>query len=361
MCISTWGAWVLKYKGENIMELDERKKKILALVVENYVESAEPVGSKQIAESYEVDISPATIRNEMKQLEEIGLLEQPHISAGRVPSTLGYRYYVDNLMTNDTLSMVDIDYINNNIVSYGSVEKTLEHAAEVISRVLNIPTVLNIKNTDVIENIKILKISEKILLIVLMSNSGSVKDVLVQITDSLPETRIDELSSLLNKNLKGTPLEELSHVLNEVIKKELSKFSSVLTEMEHIVRKELAPSKTDVKGTIEPLLNLPEFNDTTEVKKFLNVVNTREIIQEVLEKIDENDVSVIIGNENSEMLLKDYSLISLDVTANDTTSATLGIVTPKRVNYNKVVGTFKAVNERLKKIFNKDKEGEHGE
>ena len=342
------------------MELDDRKKKILALVVENYIESAEPVGSKQIADSYENDISPATIRNEMKQLEEIGFLEQPHVSAGRVPSTLGYRYYVDNLMTNNTLSLVDIDYINNNIVSYGNVEKTLEHAAEVISKVLKLPTVLNIKTSDVIENIKVLKISDKILLIVLMSNSGSVKDVIVQITDSLPEARIDELSKLLNKNLKGTPLEELSHVLNEVVKKELSRFSGVLNEMEHIIRKERNAPKTDVKGNIEPLLSLPEFSDTSEVKRFLNVVNTKEILREVLEKIDQNDVSVIIGNESNEMLLKDYSLISLDFTANDTTSATLGIVAPKRVNYNKAIATFKAVNEKLKKIFGKEKEDTNG-
>jgi len=338
------------------MELDDRKKKILALVVENYIESAEPVGSKQIAEDYESEISSATIRNEMKELEDIGFLEQPHISAGRVPSTLGYRYYVDNLMANNTLSMVDIDYINNNIVSYGSVEKTLEHAADVISKLLNLPTVMNIKSSDVIENVKILKISEKILLIILMSNSGQVKDVVVQITDSLPETRIDELTKLLNKNLKGTPLENLSEVLNEVVKKELSKFSSVLGEMEHIVRKELAAPKTNVKNNMEAILTLPEFSDTREIKKFLNVVNTKEIINEVLEKIDQNEVSVIIGNENNELLLKDYSLISLDFTANDTTSATLGVVSPKRVNYKKAISTLKAVNDRLKRIFGKDKE-----
>lgn len=338
------------------MELDDRKKKILALVVENYIESAEPVGSKQIAENYEDDISSATIRNEMKLLEDIGFLEQPHISAGRVPSTLGYRYYVDNLMANNTLSMVDIDYINKNIVSYGSVEKTLEHAAEIISKLLNLPTVMNIKSSDVIENVKILKISEKILLIILMSNSGQIKDVVVQITDSLPETRIDELSKLLNKNLKGTPLENLSEVLNKVVKKELSKFSNVLGEMEHIVRKELAAPKTNVKSDIESLLTLPEFSDTNEIKKFLNVVNTKEIINEVLDKIDQNQVSVIIGNENNEMLLKDYSLISLDFAATDTTSISLGVVSPKRVNYQKAISTLKAVNERLKKIFGKEKE-----
>lgn len=343
------------------MELDDRKKKILALVVENYIESAEPVGSKQIADNYDNDISPATIRNEMKQLEEIGFLEQPHISAGRVPSTLGYRYYVDNLMKNDTLSMADIDFINNNIVSYGSVEKTLEHAAEIVSKLLNVPTVLNVKNTDTIENIRVLKISEKLLLIVLMSASGEVKDVIVQITDSLPETRIDELSKLLNKNLKGTPLESLSIALNEVIKKELSKFSNILGEMQNVVKKEFGILKaSNVKGGIEPLLNLPEFNDTVEIKKFLNVVNTKEIIDQVLEKIEENDISVIIGNETNELLLKDYSLISLDFTANDTMSATFGTITPKRTNYTKAIATFRAVNERLKQIFGKDKEDSNG-
>jgi transcriptional regulator of heat shock response len=112
-------------------------------------------------------------------------------------------------MKSDSLAMVDIDYINNNIVSYGSVEKTLEHAAEVVAKVLNLPTVLNVKSSDVVEQVKILKISDKVLLIILMSKSGTVKDVIVQITDTLPEERIEELGELLNKNLKGSPLENL--------------------------------------------------------------------------------------------------------------------------------------------------------
>ena len=120
------------------------------IATDKYVEFAEEYG-----------ISSATIRNELKLLEDYGLLEQPHVSAGRVPSTEGYRYYVDNLMKNDTLAMVDIDYINNNIVSYGSVEKTLEHAAEVVAKVLNLPTVLNVKSSDVVEQVKILKISDR--------------------------------------------------------------------------------------------------------------------------------------------------------------------------------------------------------
>ncbi len=333
------------------MELDERKKKILATVVESYIESAEPVGSKQIAEEY--GISSATIRNELKVLEDYGLLEQPHISAGRVPSTEGYRYYVDNLMKNDSLAMVDIDYINNNIVSYGSVEKTLEHAAEVVSRVLNLPTVLNVKSSDVVEQIKILKISEKVLLIILMSKAGTVKDVIVQITDTLPEERVEELTTLLNKNLKGTPLETLPNVLNEMVHTELKKFSGILTEINKHMVERIVKAKTEIKGDISNMLALPEFSEVEDIKRYLNVVGAKDIINEVLEKVESNDVSVIIGSEHKELLLKDYTLVSLDVT-DDTTNASLGIISPKRVDYSKTINTLKLVNEKLRKLFNKD-------
>ena len=335
------------------MELDERKKRILATVVESYIESAEPVGSKQIADEYEHEYSSATIRNEMKLLEDYGLLEQPHVSSGRVPSTKGYRYYVDNLMTNNTLSMVDIDYINNNIVSYGSVEKTLEHAAEVVSKLLKLPAVLNVSSTDVIEQIKILKISEKVLLIILMSKSGTVKDVIVQITDTLPEERIDELSTLLNKNLKGTPLENLPLVLSDIVHKELSHYASVLNEINKNMVQKISETKSSVKGDITGLLALPEFSEIDEIKKFLNVVGTKDIIGEVLDKIEANDVSVIIGSEHKEMLLKDYTLVRLDV-SDEVTNASLGVIAPKRVDYSKTINTLKHVQEKLKKLFNKD-------
>lgn len=339
------------------MELDERKKKILATVVESYIESAEPIGSKQIAEEY--GISSATIRNELKLLEDYGYLEQPHISSGRVPSSKGYRYYVDNLMKHNDLTLVDVDYINNNIVSYGSVEKTLEHAAEVVSKVLNLPIVLNVKSSEVLEQVKVLKISEKVLLIVLMSKSGTVKDVIVQITDKLPEERIEELTSLLNKNLKGTPLETLPLVLNDIVHKELKKYSNILNEINKNVVEHVAETKTELKGDISKMLALPEFSKVDDLKKYLSVVGTKDVINEVLEKIEQNDVSVIIGSEHKELILKDYTLMSLDVT-DETTNASLGILSPKRVDYSKSINTLKLVNEKLKKIFNKEQGGVAG-
>lgn len=336
------------------MNLDERKKKILTTVVENYIASAEPVASKTIAEKYEREFSSATIRNEMKQLEEIGFLEQPHISAGRIPSTKGYRYYVDNLMKDNILTMVDIDYINNNIVSYGNVEATLENAASVISKVLNLPAVLHIENKDVVENIKILKVSDKILLIVLMSKAGTVKDVIVKITDTVPEDKIDELNKLLNQNLKGTPLETLPNVLSSAINSQLSNFSDILTALAISLNNEIKEdASNNVKTDIKALLDIPEFSDTNKMKELLNILGTKEIINEVMEKIKEDDISIIIGSEHQDVLLKDYSIISLDM-ENPNVNTKLAVLGPKRTDYAKAIATLKYVNNKLKNIFGKN-------
>jgi len=338
------------------MNLDERKKKILATVVENYIESAEPVASKTIAEKYEREFSSATIRNEMKQLEEIGLLEQPHISAGRVPSTKGYRYYVDNLMKENILTMVEVDYINNNIVSYGDVEATLENAANVISKILKLPAVLHVENRDVIEDIKILKVSEKILLIVLMSKAGTVKDVIVKITDTVPEDKLDELNKLLNKNLKGTPLETLPDILNSAINRELSKFSDILSALAVSLNYEMKENATkNIKTDVNSLLDIPEFSDTNKMKELLNILNTKQILNDVMEKIKENDVSIVIGSEHSDVILKDYSIISLDM-ENLNMNTKLAVLGPKRTDYSKAIATLKYVNNKLKNIFSQNEE-----
>ncbi len=338
------------------MNLDERKKKILATVVENYIESAEPVASKTIAEKYEREFSSATIRNEMKQLEDIGLLEQPHISAGRVPSTKGYRYYVDNLMKENILTMVEVDYINNNIVSYGDAEATLENAANVISKILKLPAVLHIENKDVIENIKILKVSEKILLIVLMSKAGTVKDVIVKITDTVPEEKLDELNKLLNKNLKGTPLETLPDILNSAINNQLSSFSDILSALAISLNYEMKDkSGKNIKTDVNSLLEIPEFADTSKMKELLNILNTKQIISDVMEKIKENDISIVIGSEHKDIILKDYSIISLDM-ENTNMNTKLAVLGPKRTDYSKAIATLKYVNNKLKNIFSNNEE-----
>ena len=333
------------------MNLDDRKKKILSSVVEDYIVSAEPVGSKTLATKYNLEYSSATIRNEMKFLKEAGYLEQPHISSGSIPSTKGYRYYVDNLMKEKKLSMLDINYIENNISGFGDTETLVKQAAQVVSKILSRPTVLTLKSEDLLEHIKILKVSDKLLLVILLSKNGTVKDVFAKLTDSVPEEMIDELSSMLNTRLNGTPLEKLNEVLNQVIKTELSAFSNILANICESIKYQMNNEEKKLNADVEEILGLPEFSDVEKAKKFVNILSTKDIVDSTIEKIDNGELGIVIGSESKEVLLKDYSIISLNIETKDKHIGKLSVISPKRIDYSKTVSTLKYIDKKLKSIF----------
>lgn len=348
--------------GDN-MNLDERKRKILSSVVEDYIESAEPVGSKTLVDKYHLEYSSATIRNEMKLLEEEGYLEQPHVSAGRIPSTKGYRYYVDNLMKERKLSMVDIDYINNTINGFGDTDSIFEQVADVVSKVLSTPTVITKNNTDTIENIKVVKISEKLLLIVLMSKNGTVKDCIAKLTDTVEDTVIDKMTSILNQNLTGTPLKELHLALNNVIRKDLEAFSGIMNDIVSSIKYEISKDLKKLNSGVEKILENPEFSNVERVKNFINMISTKEIIDSALQKSEDNKLSIVIGSENKEVLLNDYTIISLDIKKDDKLLGKLSVIGPKRMNYSKTISTLKYINEKFSNTLNlnkKDKNSKGG-
>ena len=333
------------------MGLDERKAKILSSIVEDYISSAEPVGSKTISQKYNNEFSPATIRNEMKLLEDDGYLEQPHISAGRIPSTKGYRYYVDNLMKDKKLSMIEINYINNSITGYGDTEGLLEQAATTVSKILERPTILTISNSDILEKIKILRISENILLVILVSQNGVIKDCIAKISNTIPDNVVEELNNMLNVNLKGTPIEDLYNVLNLVITKELKGFSNILAQICQSIKYELSRSNKNIKNNVESILDLPEFSDIDKARDFINLISTKQIIDNTLQVIPDKKLSIIIGNENKEVLLKDYSIISLNIVDNKKMKSSLSIISPKRIDYSKTVSTLKYINGKMRNLF----------
>ena len=338
------------------MNLDERKKKILSSVVEDYIESAEPVGSKTLVEKYHLNYSSATIRNDMKILEEEGYLEQPHVSAGRIPSTKGYRYYVDNLMKERKLSMVDIDYINSTINGFGDVDDIIEQVADVVSKVLSAPTVITKNNTDTIENIKVVKISDNLLLIVLMSKNGTVKDCIAKLTDTVEDTVIDKMTNILNKNLSGTPLQELHYALNKVIKKDLEAFSDVMEQIVNSIKYEMSKNMKKLNSGVEKIFENPEFSDVETVKNFINMISTKEIIDSAIDRTRDNKLSIVIGSENKEVLLNDYTVISLDIEKDNKYLGKLSVIGPKRMNYAKTISTLKYINEKFNGILKLNKD-----
>ena len=283
----------------------------------------------------------------MKLLEEEGYLEQPHVSAGRIPSTKGYRYYVDNLMKERKLSMVDINYINSTITGFGDIDDIFEQVADVVSKVLSTPTVITKNNTDTIEKIKVVKISDNLLLIVLMSENGTVKDCIAKLTDTVEDTVIDKMTSILNQNLSGKPLQELHYVLNDVIKKDLQAFSGVMEQIVNSIKYEMSKDMKKLNSGVEKILENPEFSDIETVKNFINMISTKEIIDTALDKSKNNKLSIVIGSENKEVLLNDYTVISLDIEKDDKYLGKLSVIGPKRMNYAKTISTLKYINEKF--------------
>lgn len=276
---------------------------------------------------------------------------------GRIPSTKGYRYYVDNLMKEKKLSMLDINYIDNTIAGYGDTEKLFEQAADVVSKILLRPTVLTYKTQDLLENIKIVKISNKLLLIVLMSQNGTVKDCIAKLTDTVADETIEELTNVLNKNLSGTPLENLHIALNKVIEKELKAFSFVLGQISESIKFEMEQNTKKLNSNVESILNLPEFADIEKAKNFVNVISTKDTIDNIIDNIKDEKLGIVIGSESKEVLLKDYTIISLNIGTEEHPLGKLSVISPKRIDYSKTVSTLKYINDRFKKLFlNSDNE-----
>lgn len=247
--------------------------------------------------------------------------------------------------------MLDINYINNTITGYGDTEKLFEQAADVVSKILLRPTLLTYKTQDLLENIKIVKISDKLLLIVLMSQNGTVKDCIAKLTDNVADETIEELTQVLNKNLSGTPLEQLHIALNKIIEKELKAFSFVLGEISESIKFEMTQHTKKLNSNVESILSLPEFSNIENAKNFVNVLSTKDTIDNILKKIEDEQLGIIIGSESKEVLLKDYTIISLNIGTDDNTIGKLSVISPKRIDYSKTVSTLKYINDRFKKLF----------
>ena len=193
-----------------------------------------------------------------------------------------------------------------------------------------------------------------------MSKNGTVKDCFAKITDSVPEKVVDELTGILNKNLVGTPLENLSIALNAVIKKELSAFSFILGQICESIKYELSKDVKKISSNVESILDLPEFSDIEKVKKFMNILSTKDVIDKTLQNTIDNELGIVIGSESKEVMLKDYSIISLNIETEERKIGKLSVVSPKRLDYSKTISTLKYINNKFKTLItnnDKDKKG----
>ena len=287
--------------------LEDRKKRVLQAIVEEYIQTAEPVSSNAIMNFEGLECSSATIRNEMAELEKMGYLEKPHTSAGRVPSAKGYRFYVDELLEEDKISLEEIKYISEKLeTKVNEMEEITQIASSTISEITHYTTVTIGPSSDVqkIENIKFVSLSNRMIMGVILTDSGLVKETIIKFDEDITENQVQTLSYMFNNKLKGEPITKID----------------------------------------KPL---PEFNSLEVAKKFVNILDEKELMADMLSTGLAKDINVYIGEENDQEELKDFSIVTFKHRIGNKDLGTIGIIGPKRMDYAKVISVMKYISKKL--------------
>ena len=332
--------------------LDDRKKKVLQAIVEEYINTAEPVSSNALTTNHGLDCSSATIRNEMADLEKAGYLDKTHTSSGRVPSEKGYRYYVDELLKDDDISLEEIKYISDKLeTKVNEIEDLTKIAANTISEVTHYTTVsIGPKaNSQIIEEIKFVLLGSRMMMAVILTDSGLVKETIIKFDEDVTEKQVETINYMFNKKLKGQPIETIDRPLEDYLYDEMTYSVNVIKPIIEQIKKVLEEENIYLEGANKSF-DLPEFNSLEVAKNFVNILDTKELVTDMLDSGIADDIHVYIGEENQKEELKDFSVVTFKHKVNGKDLGTIGIIGPKRMDYSKVISVMKYINKKLKEI-----------
>ena len=341
--------------------LSDRKKKVLQAIVEEYVNTAEPVSSSSLVNNYGLDYSSATIRNEMAELEKMGFLDKTHTSSGRIPSEKGYRFYVDELIKEDNISLEEIKYISSKLeTKVNEIEELTQITANTISEVTHYATVsIGPKNEEqTIEEIKFVLLGSRMVLTVILTDSGLVKETIIKFDEDITDNQVQTLNLMFNNKLKGRPLDEIKGNLEEYLYDEMSYSVKVIKPIIEQIKKVLAEEDQLRLESTNKAFDLPEFNSLEITKNFINILDTKDLMADILNTGLAQDINVYIGEESEKEELKDFSIVTFKHRVGNKDLGTIGIIGPKRMNYSKVISVMKYISKKINE--NKEEKEEHG-
>lgn len=338
--------------------LNERKKKILQIIIEDYISSAEPVGSRTIARKYDLGLSPATIRNEMSDLELLGYLEQPHTSAGRIPSAQAYRFYVDALIEPGTLTDNDMALIDGWYNERRrNIDDIFQSTAKILSRMTqNVSMVLT--NQQTIANfcyLKFLPLDSQHAILCIVADDGSIDTNVVDIPLGMSSEEMDYLAGKMSKlledrNLSDISVEILQNVHTDVVEDKLI-FSSLLQAVRKMTGRR-QEQKVFLGGT-KQLLNQPEFRDMERVRNLLGILEEEKVLKDLLQGGEDSGLKVTIGSENKFTGIQDCSMVQATYRLNGQIVGTMAVLGPTRMEYGKVISVMDYLHKYLKTILDK--------
>ncbi|MCR4418566.1 MAG: heat-inducible transcriptional repressor HrcA [Clostridia bacterium] len=339
------------------MYLDTRKRRILEVVVQEYIATAEPVGSRTLARKYNLGVSPATIRNEMADLEEMGFLEQPHTSAGRIPSDLGYRYYVDYLMEKQPLTPEEQEFIAQSLITkLEAVEELIARTSEVLSAMTNL-TGLALGPQwakSVILHVELLSLAPRRALLLVVTNVGTIQHRFLDLPEEITPGDLTVISRVLTRHLRGSTLDILRRVALQEMQAELASYRRVVRTVLEAVEDAVSGSRAEriyLGGTLN-ILNQPEFRrDLEKVKGVLNLLETEPLLRQLLLQETEAELAVRIGGENKAFNMPYCSLVTATYRVGDEVVGAIGLLGPTRMEYARAVAMVEYISSLLSEIM----------
>ena len=342
------------------MDSEDRKAIILKAIIKNYMETGEPVGSRTISKLPELNLSSATIRNEMSDLEEMGYILQPHTSAGRIPSDKGYRFYVDEILREKEIETEEFKDLMFKKVD--RLETVLKQLAKVIARDTNYAAMISgpTIHSNKVKFLQLSKIDKVKLLLVTVAEGNIINNKIIDIESEISEAELLNLNLLINTSLNGLTVEEINLSIMNKLRTDAGVYGDIVDK----VLREVAAvfeSATDnleiyTSGTTN-IFKYPEISDREKASQLVNAFEEKDKLKEILAEVNEDDkdgIRVYIGNEVPVSDMRDLSVVTANYEIGEGLRGTIGIVGPKRMDYEKVLKTIKTVMASLDEQFKND-------
>lgn len=339
------------------MQIGDRKKKILKAIIQDYIETAEPVGSRSIAKRYIPDLSSATIRNEMADLEEMGYLAQPHTSAGRIPSDMGYRMFVDSLMRKYALSVQEMGRMQTIMEEkIQALDVLIERAAQALTSITQYTSVAmtpDVKKGRLM-SMQIVYLQPHKVLLILVTEQGVMKNRIVYTDNEINSEQAYELSSMFNKCLAGLTLEEITLARINQMKAMMEQYGDIITQMVDFITEVIGETERNVlvQGSVN-LLNLPEYSNIERAKDVLQFLENKESLSNILPQVKEDGIHVIIGHENPTLGMHGCSIVLYNYKIGKI-GGSIGLVGPTRMDYSKAVAALEFLKNQIELLPEKD-------
>lgn len=343
------------------MELDERKKQILYAVIKTYLDTGEPVGSRTLSKYTDLNVSPATIRNEMADLEELGYLMQPHTSAGRIPSDKGYRFYVDRMLAEEKKEVEDMKEIL--VEKADKMERLLKQVAKSLAVNTNYATMISAPSThrNKLKFIQLSKMDSERIIAVIVAEGNLIKNQIIEVGEELDDETMLKLNMLLNTNLSGRSVEEINLGMIAKMKEQAGIHSEIVSNIIDTVGEAIKPDD-DLEiytSGANNIFRYPELSDNSRASEIINAFEEKKQLSEIVHETMQKDeaeskaIQVYIGEESPVDNMKDCSVVTATYELSEGMKGTIGIIGPKRMDYDKVVKTLKSITGQLDLLYKK--------